>query len=156
MCIDVTDKRRGPDVKHLTAGAYRKMYGKKLFQSYFKFAVVRNPYDRLLSYYCFKFKIKKNRNDLNICESHFAGFVKQQKTQQCWLSKSVHLVRFENLVAGLKALEVFEGVTTFDDFPVLNASANSNWDWQQVYTQRMRDAVYLRHRSDFETLGYSR
>ncbi len=38
---------------HLTAQEYRKVFGKRLFDRYFKFAIARNPWDRVFSAYRF-------------------------------------------------------------------------------------------------------
>ena len=37
------------DIKHMDIGYYKKVYGETI-NDYFKF-IVRNPYDRILSYY---------------------------------------------------------------------------------------------------------
>lgn len=147
-----------PFKKHAGAERLRRLYGNKIFRSYFKFSIVRNPYDRMLSFYCYKYQLKKgDHGKLNICADHFAAFVAEQRPQRSYLARhKVHLVRFENLVADLNKLEVFEGVITFDDLPVFNASANSNWDWRKTYTPEMRDVVYQRHRGDFKTFGYDK
>lgn len=42
-----------PKCKHCTILDYKKMYG-NYFDSYFKFTIVRNPWDRLLSQYFFR------------------------------------------------------------------------------------------------------
>lgn len=42
---------------------YRFVFGKKKFNEYFKFCLVRNPYDRVYSAYCFLKKGGMNKND---------------------------------------------------------------------------------------------
>jgi hypothetical protein len=59
---------------HRDVTYYRFVFGKKKFDSYFKFCFVRNPYDRLYSAYCFLKKGGMNENDQKFNSSYLSKY----------------------------------------------------------------------------------
>lgn len=47
--------------KHATAAAWKRVLGEKAYRAMFKFAVTRNPWDRLVSHYIFKQRKRHQR-----------------------------------------------------------------------------------------------
>lgn len=75
---------------HLTANELRNVLGTKMFNSYTKLSVVRNPYDRLVSEY---FYIQQRMS------SGSGGYIKELKG---------HDVSFEDLVKNLAKIDLYE------------------------------------------------
>lgn len=59
---------------HRDVAYYRFVFGKKKFETYFKFCLVRNPYDRLYSAYCFLKKGGMNKNDENFNFEYLSSY----------------------------------------------------------------------------------
>ena len=82
------------DIKHAGIDYYQKIYGEKI-NDYFKFTIVRNPYDRILSYY---FWTKGGKNQ-TFDRDEFIQFVKKGiSLQHEGIDDSFHIVYFENLI----------------------------------------------------------
>ena len=64
------------DIKwgHRSVHFYKSHYGKKVFNSLYKFCFVRNPYDRLFSAYTFLKEGGINNQDLEFSNSHLQEF----------------------------------------------------------------------------------
>ena len=60
------------DVKwgHRNVSFYKSHYGENLFNSFFKFCFVRNPYDRIFSAFTFLKNGGINNQDLKFSKSH--------------------------------------------------------------------------------------
>ena len=52
--------------EHMTAGEIKKKLGKKIFDNYFKFVVVRNPYDQIIIAFYWHNESKKNKKKFYI------------------------------------------------------------------------------------------
>ena len=141
------------DIKHAGIDYYKKIYGEKI-NDYFKFTIVRNPYDRILSNYFF------NKGDQNqtFDRDEFIKFVEKSVKQlgfQCKaIDDSFHIVYFENLINDLKKIECFKGHVDFEDYPTLNASFNSKIDYNEIYDKELKELVYNKYEKDFIRFGY--
>ena len=52
--------------EHMTASEIKKKLGNKMFNNYFKFVVVRNPYDQIISAFYWHNESKKNEKKFYI------------------------------------------------------------------------------------------
>jgi hypothetical protein len=93
-----------PTTKHSTLSEYRSHYPSELFEQLFKFAVVRNTYERALSYYFSPHRGSVAWNDdsfLNFCRAevkplrHYIAFPGQVLEQA--VSNLDALLRFEQI-----------------------------------------------------------
>ncbi|MBT4870433.1 MAG: sulfotransferase family 2 domain-containing protein [Candidatus Diapherotrites archaeon] len=149
-------------------------YNKIFYENYFKFAIVRNPWERLLSAYKFKFLKKKdspvpkinkkiNGNEKKtISFEQFVKYVCHSKDKQCdvhWQPqvnflddiKIDYLGRMETLEKDLKEISKKIGVKI--EIGKLNAS--NKYDLNDHYTPLLAKKVEERYKKDIKEFGYS-
>lgn len=160
---------------HRRVSDYRLIYGERDFQAFFKFAFVRNPWDRLLSSYLFLKNGGYNRADAEWAEAHLAHYETFQDFVKSWVSPKtvlthVHFVPqylFVCDASGNLAVNFighFERLT--EDFEVIrrqlgivaqlehyNRSEPRNY--RNFYTEGAEKVVERVYRKDIELFKYS-
>ena len=148
--IDIICEKNKRDIKHNKIAYYKNTYGERI-NNYFKFTIVRNPYDRMLSYY---FWIKgKNNQEFN--KNEFINFIKINSCfQHEYIDNTFHIIHFENLIDELKELECFKDIVNFNNYPTLNASNNSKKNYNEILDKELKDLIFNKYKKDFELFGY--
>ncbi len=145
------------------------------YNSYAKFTVVRNPYDRMVSlYFYLKEKVERDGFDL---KKDFANFIKwvedPLKTrytrwsltdvgdkdpnplylnpQHTYIDKTVTVLKYENLSNGLS--EYFGKEI---NLPIINKSSLRKGHFLNYYNKHSLGIVYERYKEDFEKFNYKR
>ena len=137
------------DIKHKSIEYYQDLYGEKI-NDYYKFTIVRNPYDRVLSYY-FWSKGEKNQN---FNRNEFIKFVRNNKSfQNKYIDNSFNIVRFEKLIEELKNIKHFKNIVDFNDYPKLNASSNSKKNYKKILDKELKDLIFNKYKKDFQLFG---
>ena len=94
----ICETNKNNDIKHETIKYYENIYGQKI-NDYFKFTIVRNPYDRILSYYFWS----KGKDNQVFNRKEFINFVNNNYCfQHTYIDNSFHIIYFENLIDELK------------------------------------------------------
>jgi hypothetical protein len=176
---DLTHFLRAKKTKHQTyadvldlnnkVGGWKSFFKPNL-ENYFKFAVVRNPFDRMVSLYHYLQKphVRPDLNtdisfieflrELKDPESPFQG-LHSVKTQAAFVtlgSKKIEMdkiCRFENLTEDLTALEGDLGVKL--EMPTRNVSDHKGYKEYYADSEAM-DIVLDRFDIDFDLFQYSR
>lgn len=151
-----------------------------LMQSLKWFAVVRNPYERLLSHYHFHCKYYNTRMQhprLASKEKYYTRHQQMQKgfehyclspyqiahrdpmwyddrycPQVIWINDSVHLLRFEKLHKDFGWVQ--DRVGCDSPLPSINGTPEDNVNYRKHYTQKIRDVADQHFKADLDRLGY--
>lgn len=135
-----------------------------ILDSYFKFAVVRNPYDWLVSFYFHLLRYTNHPyHKFAIEAKDFEGFVKlfpilHEPLQSSYIvddkDKLVvdYVGRFEKLEADIKVAFDYIGVSR--DLPKINVNPHMNY--LDMYNRQSFDRVFEYMEEDFERFGYQR
>jgi hypothetical protein len=166
---------------HAQIGLYQIVFPEREFHDYFKFAFVRNPWDRLLSAYEFLRAGGMDEEDRRWAERHgrqfddFDDFVRRWVNEENVLSY-IHFVpqyrflcapfsrrilvdwlgRFEQLENDFDLVRTRLGLTS-TRLPHHNEGprARERRDFREHYTPAARRIVERVYRTDIELLGYS-
>ena len=161
--------------RHIPAEAYRIANPKK-FANFFKFAVVRNPYDRLYSSYAFLLNGGLNDDDARFAAAHvqsfesFSQFVTEGLARNPEIRDWVHFRpqtvfiydavgrnmldftgRFERLAEDYAYIAERLGKPI--ELPVTNRSGKG--DYREAYTPAMVDVVRSLYVKDLDLLHYT-
>lgn len=145
----------------------------ELYREHYKFAMVRNPWDRLVSGW--KNKIhEKNKRILRLSEAQraafqdfgaFAEYVATLDGETCnvhfrcqsaliSVSEVDHIARFERYEDELRSLFAGLGMRMPETIPHRNRSRRKE-PYQSYYTAKTRDLIAAFYRNDIETFGYT-
>ncbi len=156
---------------HLTAKEIIAGIGKQNWNSAYKFTVVRNPWDKVVSLY--EYRRKKNKTQIASRGITFTEWVKLThgqnrdpfyydnvksfQAQVEWLKDDEDTIaidfvaRFETLHADFEQIRDATGITA--DLPHLNASSRKNY--KDYYTDETREIVARWYLEDIEVFAYS-
>ena len=160
--------------RHIPCVEYEKANPKK-FRRYFKFAIVRNPWDRLLSAYRYLRRGGMNRADRAWAETHLASYQSFEQFVHEWVNETnvgawVHFrpqVDFITDANGNMAMDYLGRMERLDaDFevicreiglsvllPRLNEGAKDHYS--KAYSSEMIEIVGNSYRRDIRLLNYS-
>lgn len=159
---------------HYTAIDYRVIYGRKIFNQYFKFAFVRNPWDRLYSAYRYLMSGGWNKDDENWRNNNILKYNDFNHFIENWLNeenimKHIHFMpqyyfvcdRKDHLL--LNYLAYFETINEDFDHIASQLNIKSNLShhnaspvgsYHDVYTQKTREIVAQVYAKDITMFGY--
>lgn len=123
-----------------------------------KFCVIRNPYDRMLSWY---FYTRRN-NGYDFDNERFKLFLRKHKTIQSQVERisidgeideSVKIIRFERYEQDLKRI-LSELLVTIPDI-ILHENESKHEHYSRYYTQETIDMVTEQFQDDLDYFGYT-
>jgi chondroitin 4-sulfotransferase 11 len=159
-----------PVKHHLMASEVIERIGLEKWNQAYKFTVVRNPWDKVVSHY--EYRRKKNKTDIATRNISFSEWVKMTygdekdtfyfnnprsfQPQVEWLKDTDgivsmdYIIRFEAINEGFDHVKRTVGLDA--DLPHLNASKRAAY--QSYYNAETRDIVAHWFREDIEAFGY--
>ena len=129
---------------------------KNSYNNYRKFTIIRNPYDKMVSWYFYlKRNLGENYNIVKFNEWiknpsklwHIEDPISYLKPQHEWVDETVEILKFENLN---KELSKF-----FDKeikLPIINKSNHKHY--LNYYNKESLDIIYNKYKKDFEKYNY--
>ena len=146
--------------KHSPLREYRRELGRSRFNQLFKFTVVRNPWERLISYY-----FSPHRGATDWSREAFLAFVGEVRPAQYYLStrhRAIpwlepaasfdHVVRYENLDADFEALCRLVGIP---HRPLEVRNRSSRGHYADYYDDELHSAVRNRCSWEIREFGYA-
>jgi hypothetical protein len=147
---------------HISAPDLIKKIGRDVFDSYFSFAIVRNPWDWQVSLYKFMLKDQSHpQHDLAKSFKDFDEYIRWRCANEVRFQKDfiysqdgellVDFVgRFENIDADFKAICSRIGIST--SLPKVNVS--NSIPYRQYYNSETRELVRRAFDTDIKLFGY--
>lgn len=139
---------------HMSAEEIKKYIGNDIFNSYLKFCVIRNPYDKMVSLY----NMKINRKEYN---GSFNDFVKSHNCinyNRYYINgKSCidYYIRFEYLHEDLeKICKKLNIKYDINKLPKFKNNYRKDNDYKKYYNEELKQIVYNKHKKEFELFGY--
>ena len=131
----------------------------KEYNKWKKFAIVRNPYDRMVSWYFF-YNIKNLTRHAD--NTSFYSWVKNPtkfnlfeetkyllKPQYTWIDNTVTILKYENLNEELNNFFNKE-----IELPIINKTNHKQY--LEYYNQESLDVVYEKYKKDFKKFNYKK
>ena len=142
---------------HMNAWRIKKRLGKTVWNSYFKFAFDRNPWDREISSH--SQRLAQGRTKASFAD-HVMGLPKDKVLN--FDTYTIHgniavdfLGRYENLAEDLQKVMTEIGVREKLKIPVtMNQFRTDRRSYREVYTPQLRDMIANVYRREIDLLGY--
>jgi len=151
-----------PYATHVKACELVEEMGRKAFDSYFSFAIVRNPWDWQVSLYKFMLKDKAHfQHELVVGFGGFDEYIRWRVAEQVRFQKDFiysrdgellvdFVARFENIETDFLTICSRIGVSA--SLPKLNISNTK--PYRQFYTEETKELVRLAFEPDISLFGY--
>lgn len=161
--------------QHEWGASIRDKVGPEVWESYFKFSIARNPWDRVVSLFTWKARndasLKPRRrfyhrlgvpfDEFAEVKKRFAEFVKAgdwQTNDRFYILDGKlgvdFIIHYEDLAAGFAEVCQRLGLPQMA-LPRLKAGIRpTKYHYSQYYDEETKDIVADRHRNDIELLGY--
>jgi hypothetical protein len=153
--------RRGR--KHTTAGQMQRMYPIGLFQEYYKFAFVRNPWDLMVSYYHYLQSRRGHHRSAKVqslgsFEEYLAYEIKRDKISQTRFLTDPNGELLVDYVGCFESLAEHFNVICSElniDTELEHRNSSRHRGYQSYYDATTRQMVAEHWRQDIEQFGYS-
>ena len=136
---------------HISATTIKAQLGKDKFDKYFKFAIIRNPYDVIVSLYFWE------KSTLPFKD--FAKTTIVDNLGRCSIngvSVCDYYIRYENLLEDIDNVCKILNIQDYDinDLPKLKTNIRPKDNYRDYYDEETRIKVYNNHKYIFEKFGY--
>lgn len=142
--------------EHMPAWRVRRYVGEEVWNSYYKFAFERNPWDRQVSFYYYKTR-HKNR------PPSFEAFLRRKDKAWVW-NYDIYAIdgeiavdfvgAYENVMDDFEKAMKDIGIKEKTELPMANAARREKDDYRQHFTPETRDLVAGWYAREIEAFGY--
>ena len=146
--------------KHSRLIVYKRRLEKELYRKLFKFTVVRNPWDRMISYY-----FSPHRGNTDWDRNKFIKFVKESDSIKSFLSTGLFnnigdrpfknldfILRFENLA---KDFELLCEKLNIEKSVIPHVNSSKHEHYSYYYDEELMNLVASRFRQEIDYFGYT-
>jgi len=147
---------------HATASQVRDVLGRKIFDSYYKFAVERNPWDRQVSLYAHR-EWKKGKSadhfdrDMRSLIYRNTEYVRLHNWSMYAIGREIvadRVIRYERLAEEIDELVTTLGIPGSFDMPRERKYTTDRPHYSTYYSDTTRDLVAKWYANEIEALGY--
>jgi Sulfotransferase family len=143
--------------KHSTLAEYKSALGEAQFDGLYKFTCVRNPWDRMVSYYFTPTQQvgawdRKKFSKIISRALSVADYLRLGKGEEDPFGNVDYIMRFENLADDFRIVCATLGIPTAS-LPQHNRSNHEHYS--KYYTDELRELVRERFASEIERFGYT-
>ena len=143
--------------KHSTLAEYRAALGDEQFRNLYKFTCVRNPWDRMVSYY---FRPTQQVGELDRKEFRkvilkalsVADYLRLDKGDGDPFANVDYIIRFESLADDFRSVCATLGIPTV---PLPQYNRSSRVHYSKYYDDELRELVRKRFASEIERFDYT-
>jgi Sulfotransferase family len=143
--------------KHSTLGEYRDALGNEQFRKLYKFTCVRNPWDRMVSYYLTPTQSpetwdrKEFRKTISKAVS-VADYLRLDQDEEDPFANVDYIMRFENLADDFRTVCGTLGISR-TTLPRYNRSSREHYS--KYYDNQLRELVRKRFAAEIQRFGYT-
>ena len=143
--------------KHSTLAEYRAALGKAQFRDLFKFTCVRNPWDRMVSYYFGTTQLveswnRKEFRKLILRALSVRDYLQLDKAEADPFGNVDYIMRFEGLADDFRAVSARLGVP---DAPLPQYNRSNREHYSKYYDAELRELIRKRFAPEIERFGYA-
>ena len=160
--VDAVDDKKSRYYHHVENSVIQKEFV-DIWDSYFKFCFVRNPWDKIVSHYFFsRYGSEFVHNTFDYAKTTFEDFVENHvmnendcmlcKKQSVWYSGVDYIARYENYEDEIT--NIFN-LLKIEDTPVIhNINKTQHNHYEKYYNDRTIMMVYEKYKDEIDYLGY--
>lgn len=148
-----------PKEKHITPDEAIEIYGKSIWDTYIKFTVVRNPWDRILSLWNW---VKYNRlwkefKEVNLFSDYVNNYQDNSPAYSFWWGdwQDVgydYIIEFKNIQRDI--LPVFKKLGVDSELPHMNKYEKIDTDFSKCYDENSIRFIAEKYPKLISTFGY--
>ncbi len=143
--------------KHSTLAEYRDALGNAQFGNLYKFTCVRNPWDRMVSYYFTPTQSPETWDQKKFRKMIFkavsvADYLRLDNCEQDPFANVDYIMRFENLADDFRTVCGTLGISPAT-LPQYNRSNRKHYS--KYYDDELRELVHTRFAAEIERFGYA-
>ena len=143
--------------KHSTLGEYRNALGNEQFRSLYKFTCVRNPWDRMVSYYFGTTQLvetwdRKEFRKLILRALSVRDYLQLDKGEADPFGNMDCIMRFENLADDFRAVCARLAIP---DAPLPQYNRSNREHYSKYYEAELRELIRKRFAPEIDRFGYA-
>lgn len=138
-------------IGHKPAAAIRRDLGSERFDKYFKFCVIRNPYEKMVSMWAFEHADKPFKQ---FCQNYEVNNLPIHTIEGIPVCN--FYIRYEYLIEDIiKVCEIL-GIKDYDinDLPKHKSNYRDKVPYEEYYDDETRKIVYQKHKNEFDLFNF--